>query len=235
MENLLLKYMVERFNIEKENVKPRENVLPFITISREFGCPAKEIAGKIIKELNQADEKLTNRKPWSFISKELLQKASKELNIETGRIIKVLNDKERSSIDEILNALSEKHYYSDRKILKTIDRVIMDFASKGNVIIIGRGGMAVTRSMKMGFHIRLFAPVEWRVEQLMKTGTYKTKEIALSASRKIDFKRNTLLKIKSSRNLDFEDHFDVYYNCKYLSIDEITSSIIHLLQLKKFL
>jgi len=235
MENILLKYMVERFNLEQEGSKIQQKNLPFITISREYGCPAKDVAAMIVARLNEANEKNKNVQAWTWISKEILQAASSELNIGTSRIDKIFNDEKRGTIDEILNALSDKYYQSDRKILKTIDKVIYDFATKGNVVIIGRGGMSVTRDLGTGLHVRLFAPPDWRLDKLMKSGKYKTLAEAGKASKQADFKRNELLKSISKSDYSFEDDFDVYYNCKYLSIEEIVSSLIELLRHKKLI
>jgi len=234
MENILLKYMVERFNAVKEvqNV-PLKN-LPFITISREFGCPAKQVAKIVIDKLNLANEKNKNAHPWTKLSKEILQAAAIELNIEPARIQKIFNDEKRGTIDEILNALSDKYYQSDRKILKTIDKVIVDFAMYGNVVIIGRGGMSVTRHLPLGVHVRLFAPLEWRLQRLIETSQCQTLSEAKALSKQIDFKRNALLKSKT-KSENFEDDFDVFYNCKYMDEEEISDSIIHLLRVKKLI
>ncbi len=234
MENILLRYMVERFNLEQDE-KKKVVQLPFITISREFGCPAKDVATMIIERLNTEYEKTKNFIPWTTISKEVLMAASEELHIDQSKIKRVFNDEKRGVIDEILNAFSEKYYYSDRKILKTIDKVILDFAHKGNVVIVGRGGMAVTRELPLGLHVRLFAPISWRIQQLMDAGICKTMEEARKVSEQIDFKRNELLKSKSKTSYSYKDDFDVYYNCKYLSVEEITTSVINLLRIKKFI
>lgn len=234
MENILLKYMVEQFNAAKEvkNV-PHQN-LPFITISREFGCPAKQVAKLLIDKLNMAAEKNRDAQPWTKLSKEILQAAAAELNIEPSKIQRIFNDDKRGAIDEILNAISDKYYQSDRKILKTIDKVILDFAMYGNVVIIGRGGMSVTRHLPLGVHVRLFAPLEWRLQRLIETSQCQTLNEAKTISKQMDFKRNALLKSKT-KSENFEDDFDVFYNCKYLNEEEISEAIIHLLQVKKLI
>jgi hypothetical protein len=234
MENILLKYMVERFNAVKEVKNVQQKNLPFITISREFGCPAKQVAKIVIDKLNLANEKNQRAQPWTKLSKEILQAAAYELNIEPARIQKIFNDEKRGTIDEILNALSDKYYQSDRKILKTIDKVIVDFALYGNVVIIGRGGMSVTRHLPLGIHVRLFAPLEWRLQRLIETSQCQTMDQAKTLSKQIDFKRNALLKSKT-KSENFEDDFDVFYNCRYMNEEEISDSIIHLLQVKKLI
>ena len=234
MDNILLKYMVERFNAAKEVKSVQPKNLPFITISREYGCPAKQVAKILIDKLNMANEKNKDLQPWTKLSKEILQAAACELNIEPARIQKIFNDEKRGTIDEILNALSDKYYQSDRKILKTIDKVILDFAMNGHVVIIGRGGMSVTRHLPLGVHVRLFAPLEWRLQRLIETSQCQTMQEAKALSKQMDFKRNALLKSKT-QSKNFEDDFDVFYNCRYMNEEEISDSIIHLLRVKKLI
>jgi len=69
----------------------------------------------------------------------------------------------------------------------------------------------------------------------MQTGKYKTLAEAGKASKQADFTRNELLKSKSKSVYSFEDDFDVYFNCKYLSVEEIVSSLIELLRHKKLI
>ncbi|HNZ42341.1 MAG TPA: cytidylate kinase family protein [Bacteroidales bacterium] len=234
MGNILLQYMVNRFNAGAEGIKPPVANLPFITLSREYGCPAQDVAVMLVDRLNNANEKTKNLPPWTKLSKEILLAASQELHVDPSRIYKIFNDEKRGAIDEILNAFSEKYYYSDLKILKTLDKIILDFATRGNVVIIGRGGMAVTRHLSAGVHVRLFAPIEWRVKKLIESGACTTIEAAKKLSNQIDFKRNVLLKSKSKSD-NYEDDFDVFYNCKYLGAEDISESIIQLMKLKKLL
>ncbi len=234
MENILLKYMIERFNTSSEGKPIQEKALPFITISREYGCPAMEIANIIINKLNEANASKKNFCPWTSINKEILEAASADLNIDPTRIAKVFNDEKRGAIDEILNALSEKYYKSDLTILHTIDAVTADFAKKGNVVIIGRGIVAVTRTFDAGFHVRLFAPSDWRAQRILQKENCNSLDDAQFMVRTMDLNRKKLLNLKGI-NVNKDDWFDVYYNCKYLSVDEIADAIIHHLKMKNLI
>ena len=50
------------------------------------------------------------------------------------------------------------YYKSDLKIRTTIAKVIRKFANEGNAIIVGRGGVAITRDIPLSLHIFLEAP-----------------------------------------------------------------------------
>jgi hypothetical protein len=110
MTNILLQYMVERFNAPASKETTVVESRPFITISREYGCPAKEVANCLEKKLNTGQQAGLPSGKWKVISKEIMEQAARELNIDTSRIEKIFYEEKRSTIDEILNALSEKYY-----------------------------------------------------------------------------------------------------------------------------
>ena len=230
MENILFKYMSERFNTANIENVPAISNLPFITISREFGCSAKEISELLAQKMNKKMEGKNDVQYWRVINKEIIFEASNELKVDPNRIKKFFTTENRTAIDEILNSLSEKYYHSDKAIQRTLSSIVADFARKGNAIIVGRGGVCVTHNFLNGLHIRLTAPLEWRIEQIAKKTnctTVNAKKIALE----IDLKRAELLKIMSN-NCFNDSFFDITYNCQSFSKEEIVASIIYHLDLR---
>jgi len=227
MANILLQYMVERFNMPASNEPRIAESLPFITISREYGCPARDVASILEKKLNA--DKISDTQNWKVISREIMEKAAKELHVDLSRIRKIFDEEKRNTIDEILEAFSEKYYISDRKVVHTLSTIIRDFAIRGNVIIIGRNGVGITAGLPNGMHIRLIAPIEWRVKQLMEKTCYKTLEEARSHAEEIDYRRKLFLHTKSQK----DPVFDIYYNSQRFSAEEIADSIIFHLTMRK--
>ena len=74
----------------------------------------------------------------------------------------VFNYEQKGVIDDIFSAHLTKYYKSDRRIRNTVGRVIRNIGIEGNVIIVGRGGVAITRDIPRSLHINLDAPMEWR-------------------------------------------------------------------------
>jgi cytidylate kinase len=223
--------MEDRFNKADSEKKKAKTDLPFITISREYGCPSKDIAELLVRKINSHLYLKNNVQSWSVISKEILEVTSKELSVDTKRIQKFMNVENRSTIDEILNSLSEKYYHSDKKIKNTLSVIISDFAKKGNVVIVGRGGVCVTHHLKNGIHIRLTAPIEWRAERILTYKKYHSVEEAKNVAMEIDAKRSELMKIMSNNSFN-NSFFDISYNCMTFSNEEIADSIIYHLGLK---
>ncbi|MBI9059179.1 MAG: cytidylate kinase-like family protein [Labilibaculum sp.] len=226
MNNILLKYMENRF--QSKILDPKQNVFcegPVVTISRECGCTALNIA-------NMMAEKLTAKtgNKWTCLTKEILERSAKELNLDPVKIEYVFNSKEKSTWDEILGALSSKYYQSDRKIKKTIADVVQGFAAKGNCIIIGRGGVVLTQDIERSFHIKLQAPLDWRANQLQKIYNLSTDEMIKYAN-EIDKKRAILRNYFNKEPLP-NTVFDVIYNSKKLMDEHIVDTSINLMELK---
>jgi len=166
MPDLLLSYMNKRL-LEQQKFEKAEPG-PVITISRECGCGARNIAKELSERLNQKSGPSATKLDWHWIDKEILQQSAEKLNLNPTFVNRVLSDKERGTMDEILSAMSNRYFKTDQKIRKTTFDVIRSFAIEGNVIIIGRGGVVASRDIHRSLHIRLEAPEDWRVESIMR-------------------------------------------------------------------
>ncbi|BAX81429.1 cytidylate kinase-like family protein [Labilibaculum antarcticum] len=226
MNNILLKYMENRF--QPKIIDPKKGFFgegPVITISRECGCTAINVANMMAEKLTA---KTGNR--WTCITKEILEYSAKELNLAPGKIEYVFNSMEKTTWDEILGAFSNKYYQSDRKIKKTIADVVRGFACRGNCIIIGRGGVVLTQGIQRSFHIKLQAPLEWRAAQLQEIYQSSMKDM-LSYANEIDKKREILRNYFNKKPL-LDTTFDVVYNAKNLSDEMIAEASINLIEMK---
>lgn len=222
MKNDLLKYMSERYH--RENMKTK-TVGPVITISREYGCPAKSVAKKLTAALTEINRK-KDRPEWRWISKELLHEVAKELEMEPSNIKYVFDYQKKGLIDDILSSHLNKYYKSDRRIRNTISKVIRNVSYDGNVIIVGRGGIAITKDIPKSLHINLEAPMEWRALRVSEKNCLSIEE-AREFAEDIDKKRKEFREYFEGKNTDYT-RFDVSFNCMTLSVVEIVEAIVDL-------
>jgi cytidylate kinase len=189
MENLLYEYMNRRFNPGHVHQASSHETGPVITISRQAGCGASKLAHDLCMIMN-AEAGVQSGQPgsWHFINHEILEKLAEKLNLEPQKLDKVITDKNRGVMDEILEALSSHSHKSDRKIIRTTQEVIKQFAEQGNVIIVGRGGAVVSQHIQRSLHIRFEAPLEWRIEAVMKKLEY-SREYSKQYIRNVDEQR----------------------------------------------
>jgi len=230
MENSLELYLNKRLGkhehgISSEYLKPG----PVVTISREVGCGAVKLAKKLSEELN----KLEGSRNWRVLSKEIFEESARELDMDQQKISKFFKAEERNTVDEILAAFSSKRFKSESAIRKTVLDVIRSFAIDGHCIIVGRGGHIITKNIERSLHIKLSAPLEWRIEKIMKShqiGRVQAKEfIEKTEKERENFRRN--LCAKEINN----EQFDLVINVSEFSTSSILELLHKALELKNML
>ncbi len=159
-----------------------------ITISRQFGCAANEIAAKVAEALG-----------YEVVDKELLAHVAAEAQASEEEIARY-DEAALSPIEKFLRALvrfatpeeslawspgplreaplwlpSREQWQKEgarvldhEECLRFTQLVLKKLAQKGRVILIGRGAMVVLRDFPNTLHVRLFAPLEWRVQRFAR-------------------------------------------------------------------
>lgn len=215
--NILIHYMESRLRKDPVITDPG----PVITISREAGCPAKLVAGELQALLN--DER-KGQPIWRCLSNELLEESARKLKVEAKDIKHIFTYNDRNMLDEILAATKKDHSYkSDRAIKNTIGSVIRSVGEKGHYIIIGRGGVAHTRHISKSLHVRLIAPVKWRIRQLMEHKQLTEKDAALKVEQ-LDKNRKQFLSYYLGDTC-LTDYFDLTINSASFSVSDCADLI----------
>lgn len=229
MDNLLLKYMESRFQESSypESRKPN----PFVTLSREFGCPSKLIAKMLAQELNRKAVSEKERQ-WQYINKEIVEQAARELELEPFKIEHLFKMDQLGIMDDLLSSFSS-NYKSSQKIRKTIRDVIQSFSQRGYVILVGRGSVAITHNRPNSLHIRLQAPFDWRVQCISERQGIPVSE-AMNVTLETDKKRTALIESFLGHKLE-PALFDVVFNCKTISNEDVVSSIIKMMEIRKMI
>jgi len=226
----LKKYLTEQY---QRTIAKGQEPGPVITISRQYGCSAKEYASLLGERLNELKKDQSEKTEWNWINKEIFVKTARELNLKESRILHVFEGQKKGLIESIILSTSEKYYTSDMAILKKIIEVIRSFAEQGHIIIIGLGSVAITRDIKKSLHIRLESPFSWRVGQAVKKygkSLAETEKIA----RETDQKRDALRTMYTPKS-DPNELFDITYNISTLAKEEVVESIICVLKKRKMI
>lgn len=220
MSNLLLSYLNKRMN-EDEVVKKSTTTVagPVITISRDVGCNGVKLAKVIAEQLNSANPEAN----WKVISKEVFYESAKELKMHPDQIRKTLYHYDKSSFDDILQAFSDKNFKSSRTIGKTMKRVILQIATEGNCIIIGRAGHIIADRIKKALHIRLIAPLDYRINTIMHNNQLN-REDAILFINKVDKERMAFRKSVLHKD-PTKEMFDITLNRAAFSDEDIIEII----------
>jgi len=224
MSNDLLAYFEQRF-VKEQKIKSENG--PFITISRETGCEGTGIAKELIGLLKKAGYK------WTFINREVLEQAANLLKVDQSKISYVFHAAEKKHTDEILAALSNRYYKNEKIVKKTIREVVEFYARQGNVIIIGRGGAAITENFANGLHIRMVAPAEWREKIVGMKKNLHGEELKKYVAES-DRMRDLLFQKFSNKSIN-DFYFDLTINCARFQKNEIAKMFYQLMEMKKMI
>jgi cytidylate kinase len=229
MQGDLLSYIKKRY---EETQKRKTGPGPVITISREYGCPSKVIAQKLSEILSERKNAAGEKFIWKWYNKEILEESAKQLQMDPSKIKYVFDYEKKGMLEDFFSSFAQ-YYQSDRKIRATIGKVIREIAEQGHAIIVGRGGIAITRDMPNSLHINLEGPLEWRA--LMISERYcLTLEKARETCIDIDKKRKEFRDFFQGKNTDYTRP-DATFDCMTLTIDEIVSTIVKMVELRKLL
>lgn len=145
---------------------------PCITLSRETGCEADKISDAII-QLLESSGKFPNRH-WAVFDKNLIQRVLDDHHLPQ-KLGEYLSEDKVSALSSAMNEMLGLHPPL-WKLVKQSAETILQIAHIGNCVIIGRGANIITAKLKNAFHVRLIAPYEERVENIMKRFNFTHKD-----------------------------------------------------------
>lgn len=207
--------------------KPPDADGPVVTISRQTGCDARQVAENVVDNLN----KRYGKTKWKWIDKDIIYKIAEELNTDAQRVENFYKGIELSDISEMIMAFSGG-FVSDDRVKKAIKDVVLSICKEGFIVLVGRGGVSIAREIKNALHIRLVAPFYWRVENVMN----KLKIDIETAEKYVidnDEKRHNLIETfldKKPLNIDYL--FDSTINRSSFAIHEIAELIVSMFDQK---
>lgn len=137
---------------------------PCVTISREYGCQAYMLAEALIQRLGSHE---AMGEEWTMLDRYLLEKIASE----SGYTKSELNymTQANPSFKSVMANLSGPQAANPAKAFTSIKETVRQFARTGNCIIIGRGGACITQDFPKALHVRLVAPLAFRVSHIMKS------------------------------------------------------------------
>lgn len=207
--------------------RPADQTGPVITISRLTGCDGREVAAELVAQMNLRYD--TNR--WKWVDKDIIYHAAYELKTDTNRVETYYQGLGMPDISQMIMAFSGS-YVTDSSVKKAIREVVMSIARDGYAVIIGRGGVSITRDMVNALHVRLVAPVYWRVQNVMrKKGMIieKAEEYTLQTDEK---RHRLIVDFLDKKPLCIDYLFDVTLNRSSFTLEQISSLIMTMYESK---
>jgi hypothetical protein len=207
--------------------KPSEEDGPVITISRQTGCDARQVAENVVDTLN----KKTGSAKWKWVDKDIIYAIAKELNTNTERVENFYKGIELSNMSEMIMAFSGG-FVSDLRVKKAIKDVILSICKEGYIVLVGRGGVSIAHDIQLSLHTRLIAPFYWRVENVMakkQMDIEKAEEYVVDTDEK---RFNLITTFLDKKQLNIDYLFDATLNRQSFSIVETAEIIVSMYEMK---
>jgi len=135
---------------------------PAITVSRQTGSGAHEIAERVANLLHEIDP--GDPREWNVFDRQLVEKALEEHKLPT-RLAKYMPEDRRTYVDDVMDELFGLHPPSWVLVPQMVETV-MHLLKNGHVIIVGRGAVAAAARMPGIFHVRLVASLPKRIGRI---------------------------------------------------------------------
>jgi len=150
-----------------------------ITIEREFGCGASEIASLVAGRLGWSlwDERLTQE-----IAR-LTQSTPEAVERREWRtdpvVFRLFQDFLRGAFEGGLPPTNRLHLLDARRIAAVSETAVKTALSSGPSVIVGRGSQFFLRHRKDVFHVFLYASRDYKISRLISRGETQDKAIEL--------------------------------------------------------
>jgi cytidylate kinase len=166
-------------------------MIKVLTIEREYGSGANEIAQKISERLGWKlwDQLLTTEIARHLeCSKMHVEEQEERRDPLYYRLFKAFL---RGSFEGSLNAHRMK--LADAEGIRAVtEKLVRGAAAEGNCVIVGRGSAYYLRDSPDAFHIFVYAPFEEKVRRLQRRG--KTEQEAIQLAETVDLDRAAFIK-----------------------------------------
>lgn len=179
--------------------------MAIITMSREMGTGAYQIAKEVAKKLKYTlvdGPKIAELAPQYGLTPEILERID-----EKPPVYITAEDR-----------LQAAH-------LSTMEMILLDCVKQGNVILYGRGGQDLIRGLRCALRVRFVAPFDERVENFAER-EWIDPDLARELIRKSDHQRGGFIHFYFDRDWNDPLGYDLIFNTSRLTKSAIVESIV---------
>jgi cytidylate kinase len=197
-----------------------DRATPFITISREYGCLGFYVGKAVTKILN---DEFKQDPPWSVYERKILKHLTEDMHISL-ELAETLTDRAKSSMADYFR-MTFSNYPPEAVVYKKLVEIIRLIAANGHAVIVGRVGNVITRDLPNGFHVRIIASPEKKIQNIKAHFNVSRKEAKQILARKGETREHFLLK---HLKVDMTDSslYDLVINTTEYTVEQTARLVI---------
>lgn len=195
--------------------------LPFVTVSRQAGSGAERYCEALLAAVAAlgSDDAFQD---WQVFDRAVIERASGDPELKRS-LEALLAEGYHSQVGEFVLGIFGRYDSQDAHVIR-LSKAIRSLANVGKMIIIGHGAALVTRQAPCGVRVRLVAPDEARLQNLMRRF-----EIDERAARNMmherDEERGRLLRVHFKANIDDPLLYDLVCNTAQVTPAELARAV----------
>jgi CMP/dCMP kinase len=143
-----------------------------VTVSNEYGCGALAIAQRVASELGY--EYVDRQLPVVVAKRLSVSPEAVEASEDTGR---TLGERWITSLERATPELAQASMVEDfdEEMLRAVQSAVREYASHGNVVLVGRGAAVILGERPDVLRVFMYAPRAWRVAHVEQSMGIDTK------------------------------------------------------------
>uniref|UniRef100_A0A7C5ETZ2 BON domain-containing protein n=1 Tax=Desulfobacca acetoxidans TaxID=60893 RepID=A0A7C5ETZ2_9BACT len=183
--------------------------MAILAVSREYGSGGRDVGRMVAARLG-----------YDYVDKERLFQDLEHSGPRWGKMAREL--------DEVCPTLWERHDWQYRGYLALMESLILDYAARDRVVIIGRGAPLLLYEVPFCLKVRLVAPLEVRVERIMLRESLD-REAAMDLIQRVDYDRACYFKANYHTDWDAESLYDLTLNTGSLTYQQAADLLVEAL------
>jgi len=183
-----------------------------VTVEREYGSGGAIIAQRLAAHLG-----------WKLWDREITVEIARRANVDprtTARcdervdslLYRLFKVYARGSYERAL-PVSESHHFDTDHMVAMMERVVGEFADRGNCVIVGRGAPYFLRNRSDAMHVFVYAPVEEKVRRLQSIG--QSEREARHLIEEVDRERAAFIRHYFGKEWPYRPLYNLMINSKF--------------------
>jgi cytidylate kinase len=145
----------ERIEHQQAVERLPEQIHPFLTISREEGTEASEVARRVGQALS-----------WEVLDRELLHYMAEQYHLPRG-MLEFVDEAASSWLFEVFGKWMNHHVVTQSEYVTHLGQVVLMAAHHGSAVFVGRGTQFFLPRDR-GLTVQIVAPLKQRIERVMR-------------------------------------------------------------------
>ncbi len=219
--------ILKRYLVRKEDVDLCESgCRPYVTISRQDGVEGHELGREIIRRLDALPDDGWNR-GWELFDQKLCAMLVAEGQLDAS-FDSLLAEKYQSGIRQMVYEMfvGRSEEWANQKKIAEVIRFLLTY---GRVVVIGRGGMCLTRGLPLGINLRLMAPDDVRLARVMEERQLDA-AAARRSIREREADRARLIRDFYGQNIDNPHLYHAVFATERLTRPEMARAVVEMLR-----